>query len=82
MNHVTTLENAIGAAQEAQQAIIDIEATPANRRAMDAAYAGLTMAIENLSKLIEPQESEPATDKNPTSPVSGIECQPCKAILL
>ncbi len=52
------LETAIEAAQDAQQAILSIEATPSNRKSLDAAYNALRESIKQLSKLLEPVETE------------------------
>ena len=58
MNHYETFAKAIETAQEAQRAIIDIEATQSNRTTLDAAYRGLALAIENLWRLIDPEDSD------------------------
>jgi hypothetical protein len=49
-----TIEIAIETAREAQQAILSIEATPQNRKSLDASYNALRDAIQQLTKLIEP----------------------------
>lgn len=52
------LETAIEAAQDAQQAILSIEATPSNRRTLDASFNALSESIKQLTKLLEPTEVE------------------------
>lgn len=52
------LETAIDAAQDAQQAILSIEATPTNRKSLDAAYNALRESIKQLTTLLEPVEVE------------------------
>ena len=52
------LETAIEAAQEAQHAILAIEATPKNRTALDATYIALRDAIQHLNQLLEPVETK------------------------
>ena len=52
------LEHVIEAAQDAQQAILAIEATSANRNTLDAAFNALGESIQQLSRLLEPVEAE------------------------
>ena len=51
------LENAIEAAQEAQQAILSIEATPNTKPILDASFNALRESINQLTKLLEPISS-------------------------
>jgi hypothetical protein len=53
-----SIENAIQAARAAQQEILRIEATPNNRRLLDASYSALSESIRQLTKLLEPVEVE------------------------
>ena len=55
MNHLEIFDNAIEAAQEDQRAIYRHRSDPEQS---ESPGRGLTMAIENLQKLIEPQESK------------------------
>jgi len=48
-----TLEQAIEAARDAQQAVLLIEATDSNRTMLDASYNALSESIRQLSKLLE-----------------------------
>lgn len=50
------LEHAIEAAQEAQQAILSIEATPRTKPVLDASFNALRETIKQLTKLLEPVE--------------------------
>ena len=52
------LEQAIESAQDAQQAILSIEATLQNRKFLDASYIALRDAIQQLRQLLEPVETE------------------------
>jgi hypothetical protein len=52
------LENAIEAAQEAQQAIIAMEANNRNRATLDASYNALSETIRQLSKLLQTEVVE------------------------
>ncbi len=51
------IEHAIEAAQEAQQAILSMEATPSNRTTLDTSFNALGETIRQLTKLLEPVES-------------------------
>lgn len=51
-----SIENAIQAAREAQQSILSIEATPSNKRLLDASYNALGESIKQLTRLLEPVE--------------------------
>lgn len=50
------LEAAIEAAQEAQQTILTMEATPKTKPILDASYNALSESIKQLTKLLEPVE--------------------------
>ena len=52
------LENAIAAAQDAQQAILSIEATTSNRITLDASFNALGETIRQLSKLLQTEVIE------------------------
>ena len=52
------LEHAIEAAQDAQQAILSIEATPSNRTTLDASFNALSETIKQLSKLLQTEVIE------------------------
>ena len=51
------LEHAIETAQDAQQSILSMEATPSNRTTLDASFNALGETIKQLTKLLEPVES-------------------------
>ena len=52
------LQHAIEAAQDAQQAILSIEATTSNRITLDATYNALSETIKQLSKLLQTEVIE------------------------
>lgn len=52
--NLETLERALDAIQEAKREIILTEATNANRKALDDAYAGMAKAEQAIRQLIQP----------------------------